>query len=312
MKIKKLFCKLNLFLLFYIFININIFSYFKRLLKKRKMSYNNRKLVNEEKKLNNIINIYYPNNTVYYISSAINEEGDLFITTNTVNNSIIRLIYALKKDGTNFFEEPYKIMQVNLSANNTYPLLTFLYINKYEYLISFSVQGQYEVFDFYNNNIYYLYSYQLSQYNSEVNKNTFVHLKYYNNSKYILNAYINRKLENQRFILQKLSYKKYNITNKNNIEKEELVLEISYKNSSVSCFEISSFIECLYVNQDLLYSIMVFNISKFESLYNITIATDSIKNDFLFSKCIYIKKNIGAFLYFIQNNCCKLLKLHDE
>ena len=48
--------------------------------------------------LNNIVNIYNPYEKVAYISNVKNENGDLFITTNSENkNDNTRLVYGLRK-----------------------------------------------------------------------------------------------------------------------------------------------------------------------------------------------------------------------
>ena len=46
--------------------------------------------------------------------------------------------------------------------------------------------------------------------NSEINRNSFFYLKYYNYSNYILNTYISKR--NKRFVRQKLYFSKINIT----------------------------------------------------------------------------------------------------
>ena len=66
----------------------------------------NKRLLTGSQNLNNIIEIYNPYDTVAYISSINNQNGDLFITTNSEGgDSDKRLIYALNSDGTNYFSD---------------------------------------------------------------------------------------------------------------------------------------------------------------------------------------------------------------
>ena len=79
-------------------------------------------LNNKNQKLNNIVNIYNPYEKIAYISNTKNENGDLFITTNSENkNDNTRLVYGLKKDFTNYFrdnEGSYRIVMTNLESDN--------------------------------------------------------------------------------------------------------------------------------------------------------------------------------------------------
>ena len=94
-------------------------------------NFNLRRLTQKEEiqKLNNIIYIYNPFDIVSYISCITNTKGDLFITINPEQKSTKRLIYAIKSDGSIYFNDtdnkPYKIMNSTWDLNK-YPLLSFL------------------------------------------------------------------------------------------------------------------------------------------------------------------------------------------
>ena len=137
---------------------------------------------NTIQKLNNIVNIYSPYEKIAYISNAKNENGDLFITTNSENKADnTRLVYGLKKDCTNYFtdnEGSYRILMTNLEADNIYPSITSLTINNEEYLISFSHDGNFESLDYKKGYASGRYTNTAMAYASNVNKNTFIHLKY--------------------------------------------------------------------------------------------------------------------------------------
>ena len=171
---------------------------------------------NKNQKLNNIVNIYNPYEKVAYISNAKNENGDLFITTNSENkDDYTRLVYGLKKDCSNYFtnnEGSYKIMMTDLEADNIYPSITSLIINNEEYLISISHDGVFESLDYKKGFAYGRYASAAIAYTSKVNKNSFIHLKYYNNSNYILNSHISKDRKSNFFFLIKIYFKHENLT----------------------------------------------------------------------------------------------------
>ena len=157
--------------------------------------------------LNNIINIYNPFNIVSYISSTTNKNGNLFIMLATEEKSTLRLIYGIKLDGSNFFKDnngiPYKIFNSSSYNHNKYPLISILKIRNNEYLASIC-DLMFELYDYNKNKVYSQGIFQTITFNSNIMKNTFISLDFYDNSDYILNAYIDKKERN--FLLQKLYY----------------------------------------------------------------------------------------------------------
>ena len=173
--------------------------------------------INDNQKLTNIINIYNPYNIVSYISSQNNENGDLFITTNSKKAEDKRLVYALKSDGTNYFsnnKESYLIynISIDLTINgyNKYTMITPLIMNNNEGLLTLSHEGSFEAFDFNSNFWFYRFKTDVMTDNSLVTKNTFIYLKYYNNSNYAINSYIGKG--KNRLFIQKLYFKNVNLT----------------------------------------------------------------------------------------------------
>ena len=276
------------------------------------LSFNKRKL-GENHILNNIINIYSPNDKVDFISTIKNSKGDLFIFTNINASSNERLIYAFKANGEKFFENTdkyYKVMILDDNSINKYPLFTFLNINDIEYLISFSQDGPIELYDFTNNKINYVFNLNVVKTNSVIRKNIFTNLKFYNNANYILNAFIDKK-KNYKLLVQKIYFEKVKISKENVILINNTNSDLGYRNSSVTCFEIKEFIECLYTNSDLFYTISIYDSLTFNHIYYKVIETNPITTDYLFSKCIYIKDNIGTFIYFINNNSSPKLSFKE-
>jgi len=263
-----------------------------------------RHLSEKEKKqeLNNIINIYNPFNIVSYISSIISKNGDLFITINSEEKATTRLIYAIKSDGSNYFSDndnkPYKMMESSYELNK-YPLLCILNLFGKDYLITFTQNSMFELYNFSNNEVYSQGLFQIIKFNSNINKNTFTSLNYYDNKDYILNSYIDKK--ERYFLLQKLKINQVYIPSRN-IENIQNKVAEGMIDSSATCFEALDLIECLFVNEIKIYTIAIFNISNLEIIYMEKIEENNVSFKELFSKCIHIKDYIGAFIYFYQND----------
>ena len=259
--------------------------------------------------LNNIIELYNPYGTSAYISSVNNEKGDLFITTNELlGASDKKSVYAFKSDGSNYFsdnDEPYIIFEtINNTRDygkNIYPQITPLIINNKEHLATFSHEGAFELFDFDLKKWYILQKTKVISENSEINRNSFIHLKYYNYANYILNIFVAKG--NKRIVNQLLYYEKTDITNKYPNEITKLYINYVLKTIPITCFEIENLIECFYANLNYLYIITIFDLqNNLNQVYNATLDNNLITSDYIFSKCIYVKDNIGAFFYYLSNN----------
>ena len=267
--------------------------------------------VNETQKLNKIINIYNPYNNLSFISSTKNENGDLFIFTNSENKTEnTRLIYRLKSDGSNYFinnESSYRTMTINLEAYNIYPMVTSLNIKDEEFLISISQEGNFESFNYKNGFATSQYANSAFRFSSNIYKNSFTNLKYYNNSNYILSSFISKKNKYNYLVLQIIIFNHGDFTikkPKNYIEKWP---DKGLIGTSSTCFEIEEFVECLYTNSEGLYTISLFDILNLDNVYNKTLEQNKVNDTGLFSKCIYFKNYIGAFIYYISNNKSPIL-----
>ena len=290
-------------------LNLLIFIDFIFLIQANEINFNNlkilRKLNQKEdiQRLNKIITIYNPFHIVSYISTITNKEGDLFITINSEENVYERLVYAIKSNGSNYFSDtdnkPYKIFQSLSYDLNTYPMLAFIKIDDKEYLLSMSHSSMFELFEFSLNEVYSQGIFQIIKYNSYISKNIFMSLNYYNNSDYILNAYVDK--HDKLFLLQKLHFRQVYIPSRD-IYNEQNKVDDALQFSSVTCFEFSKYIECLYVDGYMVYTAAIFNILDLELIYQEYIEDKSVRYDYLFSKCICIKNYVGAFIYFTYNN----------
>ena len=276
-----------------------------------KYKINKRKLLkyNDIQRLNNFVSIYNPYEKVAYISNTKNRNGDLFITTNSeIKENKTRLVYALRKNFTNYFtdnEGSYKIMNLiinNLGGVNAYPLITSLIIDNEEYIVSLSHQGCFESLDYKkgfasgrNTNSALIFS-------TNVNKNTFTSLKYYNNSNIILNSYISKDINKNFFMLQKIFFGKSNINKTRPVPLNETRSDKGLIDSVVTCFEIKEFIECLYTNSEGYYNVSVFDILYLEKVYSKRIDSNKVTEKELYSKCIYFKDSIGIYIYYLSRN----------
>ena len=276
-----------------------------------KYKINKRKLLkyNDIQRLNNFVSIYNPYEKVAYISHIKNRNGDLFITTNTeIKENKTRLVYALRKNFTNYFtdnEGSYKIMNLiinNLGGVNAYPLITSLIIDNEEYIVSLSHQGCFESLDYKNGFASGRNTNSALIFSTNVNKNTFTSLKYYNNSNIILNSYISKDINKNFFMLQKIFFGKSNINKTRPVPLNETRSDKGLIDSVVTCFEIKEFIECLYTNSEGYYNVSVFDILYLEKVYSKRIDSNKVTEKELYSKCIYFKDSIGIYIYYLSRN----------
>ena len=260
----------------------------------------------EIQKINKIINIYSPYNVISYISSKNNEHGDLFISTNSEEyRAPQRIVYALKSDGSNYFSDGKSFKIYNISDThdvgiNKYPMIIPLVMKGKESIISLAHESCFEAFDLEDNNIFIKAKNTLMTENSIIAKNSFFYLKYYNYSNYLINAYINKS--KGRFYLIKLYFDRVNLTKIQPKSCNNTLVEGMDNNSSVTCFELEALIECFTSNSNGYYTIIIFEILHLKEVYSTTIETNQKKSNELFSKCIYFKDKIGAFIYFLNND----------
>ena len=287
-----------------LFFNIlQIFIQYQNKSKSKINEKNSRKLDKKEdiQKLNKIIHLFSPFNKVSYISSITSKNDDLFISLNTEEKEGKRVIYAIKSDGSNFFsdiDKPYKIFTLSDNNYNIYPILALLIKNEKQYLVEITFDSMFELYDYYNNVVYSQGIFQIIGQNSRIYKNTFISLDYYDNTDYILNAYVEKK--NNYFLLQKLYFRQVDISNRQ-IDCQQNQVEESSKQSQVSCFELLNIVQCLYVNEFKSYIIGIFNLSNLNLIFEEDLI-DSIRTHEIFSKNIHFKDNISAAIYFLTNN----------
>jgi hypothetical protein len=167
--------------------------------------------------------------------------------------------------------------------------------------LAFSQDGPIELFNFQDGKIYSTFNLNTVQRNSVIRKNTFTSLSYYDKSVYALNAFIDKKTPYKLYI-QKIYFQTYKLSKTTTTLVNNTNSEIGNRNSSVTCYEINEYIECLYENFNSIYTVALFDVSNLELVYNEEIEANPTTYYYLFSKCIHIKNNIGAFIYYVNNN----------
>ena len=289
-KIEKLYL-LFFFIIFQtniILINTRITSTKKNFIKINKEK-RNLEIIN---KINNVVNIESINDKISYITSTKDENGDIYLLVNTEDSSSNkRLIYIIRANYT----QENKLLEIDSAYHNKYPTITLINILNKTYIGAISYEAKsLEILDYIKSNTYYKEINTIS--NTYISKNTFTSLKYYNNKDYIINAYIDK---DNNFLIQKIYVPNFDISS-NDVKHIENNVGQSLINSSVNFFEFDNYIECLNINFEHLYTISIFNISDLDNVYQEVIDTTIINYQELYSKCIYFKNNVGAFIYFID------------
>ena len=159
-------------------------------------------------------------------------------------------------------------MMTDLKADNIYPSITSLIIKNQEYLLSMSHDGVFESLDYKKGTASGRYTNTAMRFTSSVNKNTFIHLKYYNNSNYVLNSFISKDRKSNYFFLIKIFFKNGNLTNNTPDPVNQTIVEKGLIGSLATCFEIKEYIECLYTNYEGYYKASVFDVLNFGNLYS--------------------------------------------
>ena len=139
-------------------------------------------------------------NKMAYISSTSNEKGEIYlVTTSEDTENPIRLVFKIKQD----FSFDSKIISINSPIYNKYPLLKIVKIGDKEYIgVYTNFVGHFEIINFDNSEIYYFpINNRDMKCTSKIFKNTFISLKYLDNS-YVLNSFIDNT--NSQLKIEKL------------------------------------------------------------------------------------------------------------
>ena len=268
--------------------------------------------------LNNII--YFDFDKLRYGSFATNKEGDMIFECSVEEKKGTRVFYGLKKNGSYFFKDeqdkeiPTKI--IIIKNGNTFPVryeaqILFITINNKEYLISIGLyESMVELYDFENDETNFVSTYDFTGFNIHSTVST---LMEFQNQYYY--TFIGREKDNTfynefRFVLQKYSFtdNKINLNYGYICENKINFILGNLPRVSSSCIINSNLIIFFYHNKILNqlenYVIDLYNenlekkFSKQLNEYTIGNYNDYVG---LFNKCIYIKNNLGAFIFYLTN-----------
>ncbi len=286
--------------------------------------------------LNNIIQIGDLN--FRYINFATFSNGDMVVETTSYPCGETRMFYGIKNNGRGFFNDNSKAKKINFYSIKAkeQPLNvgkckfeSEIFIAKIneginkgkEYLVSFSKGNQYtELYLFDENKINQiqtssLFGTQISSYRSA----TFSYIV--DNKIYILASYTITSDNKNYIYFKKMSFSSNAFNNKN-----PSILSFQKTNNlgnSVSCFVTEQkYIICIYLCQESngkigplaknVDSICLIsldqNLKEIKTIsYRNNIYTDS--NSFL--KCIHLKGEVGAFIYYYYNKVSKLTNTYE-
>ncbi len=287
--------------------------------------------------LNNIIS--FNNYNMRYGNLAVNSNGDMILECSNHEANGKRLFYGLKKNGNFYFkngnEERIPSIFITINGNNaSYPIRyesssIFVTINNTECLLSISMsQGNAELYDFESGEISYVSTFDFTGYNIESTSNTLLKIEKDQVIEYFF-TFNGQIKEDGRYIyfynvLQKYSFTKNKISFKSDQGDGYTIIHnktigIVNRTRIVSSFITQSNIIVLFYLNNTKFVIELFN----ENLHNLnSTILDYFKGeeefyyDGIFNKCIHIKKNIGAFLYYINNYDStphlKIININDD
>ena len=273
--------------------------------------------------LNNIILIDFYK--LRFGNLAMNSNGDMIFECSDEEIKGKRVFYGLKKDGSFYFNDengnkvPTKIITV-IDETQTedikkYPpryesSITFISINNNEYLFSISLHTtMVEIYDLENNEVSFFSTIDFtSAYNIYTFISILIEIKNCNNKQY-LHTFIGQKEEDQSYhnfylISQIYSFSKNKISLGDGYTIDKKIEQYSVQHPRVlSGFLTNSDIFVLFYLENKKYIIETYNktIAKINSEEIGTIEGDNIEE--IFYKSINIKNNIGAFIFYLNENC---------
>ena len=270
--------------------------------------------------LNNLI--IFNDNKYRYCNFAINSKGDMIAEYSTEETNGKRLFYGLKKNGDFFFKNSNNTEIITVKDGNSYPTRyeaanIFISLNDTnytdEYLISFSLyHGYTELFDFESNTHSFVKTEDLAGYVVHSKRSQLIEIKknISNDTKYLY-IFVGRKkndfsffhnyyigLIEYTFLNSNISYENgYIITNK-------LIIDNAFGSRIISGYKTDTgmivLFFCLNINK---IRINIYDLDLNEkNNKEISNISNINNNDGIFFKSIYLKNNLGAFIYFKNSN----------
>jgi hypothetical protein len=268
----------------------------------------------------NIINniIYLGGENFRYNHFSLNSKGDMIIDTTAFPGNNERRFFGLKKNGRPYFydenniETPYRSLFVSGLENTNQQKVegesSFIIISNKnnsvieEYLLSFSKEDNYvELYDFENNQIITKKSNEYFGKNIVSNICSFFKAESRIDDKYnYYIGYIYNDNNNFKFYIQRNYFTSKNITI--DYHKDTGSSKTTINKTIASCFETKSYkIVCFYYN-NYRYTISAINESFVNTSHSYTQFLDPSSKYDLFFKAIHLKGEIGAFIYFMNDD----------
>ena len=265
--------------------------------------------------LTNIIKIsdkYYR-----YINIAFNTQGDMFIETSANTTESKRIFYGLKNNGRPYFknkennrETPFYIMnEMNMDLKRHESELINIILNNdknSEYLMSVSVDGFVEIYDFENGERKYISTFDFFQYTplalihySVVQKN--------DNFYYILipfYCYDETDFgEGNFFYLKRYNFNSMDITKSNSYQSEQSYPMSASEQKILSCFLTNSLkVGCFFLEgYESSYTLYLFDpYFNYIAIFTLIHKTDNDPESFF--KGVHLKGEIIAFYYYLNSD----------
>ena len=273
--------------------------------------------------LTNIIKVGEINNR--YLSYAINENGDFIFETTVYPKNGIRTFFGLTKNGRFFFENENPFYSINITnkgesyqtkyESTSHFIKVSNNLNEKEYFLSIAnYEGNCEIYDFDNNNIYAITSNDF--YANAISSNIGSIFKLKNDTSknyYIMSMIVSYKYKDY-FEIIKYYFNSIDIENNGYVKENNIIRIYSSNRKAATCFETDSGnIMCLYQNTNYEFIIVVYSNDLIEITTEIMdIESDANTNDCtIFFKTIYFKENTGIFSYYDSiNNVNPIIKFY--
>ena len=260
---------------------------------------------------------YLSGNGYNYVNMAVTQNQDLLVLISSFPESNYRIIFGITNEGRGYFNEDkncsISINDRTVTGKFESEIFVFKLLDKYstkEYLLSFGKTPQYiefydisskKIINFYSINTFFYQLYDVRQLVGAFFKVTT------NDKNYYLIGLLSTKYNSQGkgtpiLSLIKFSIKSINTIN-NAVTKEiNAKIEVNvYDSRVVSCYELSTlYISCFYKNDKNKYTMGIFSSNLIAGTSSELATAD--KNDLKFFKCAHFFGEIGAFIYYSNNN----------
>ncbi len=259
-----------------------------------------------------------------YINFATFSNGDMIVETSACPSNETRMFYGLDTDGRGLFNSnsgtrktPYYIIEANDQPGNT-PRSRYeaenviVTINEgtdkgKEYLVTFPKTTQYIELYLFDENVINQKQFKTLFGNEMENFRGSAFTYILNNVNYVIIAYKTSRTSTNYFKVKRLNFKSKEFSGTNPVV-EEFTTEANPK-VSISCFPtVSNYIICSYIEpitKDFIttnsFTIIALN-TELKKQGILTFSNEVNSDASVFVKCVHLKEEAGAFVYYNANN----------